>query len=380
MINKYLKQCAFGVLVILLVLLAVATVIEKIYGQEAAFAHIYHAWYFVALWGILGITALIYIIRLSLYWQKSSFLLHVAFSIILLGAFITFLTAERGYIHVRQGETVNHYILDDDYGSERELPFNVKLVLFDIEYHPGTYEPADYISFLKVDTAICKVSMNKIYKNKGYRIYQYSYDPDEMGTTLLVNHDPWGTTITYLGYLLLAMAMACLLWLRVGWKGVIYTIIPVVAVWFYISQLNPMTPVLRSPMLAAHVSVIMIAYALFVFITVTSIIALFSFKRRESLFRLNSKLLYPALFLLTAGIFIGAIWANISWGRYWGWDAKETWALITMLIYALPMHKRSIAIFRNPFKFHLYCVVAFLTIVMTFFGVTYILGGIHSYV
>ncbi|KAA6325547.1 Cytochrome c biogenesis protein CcsA, partial [termite gut metagenome] len=139
-------------------------------------------------------------------------------------------------------------------------------------------------------------------------------------------------------------------------------------------------PVLRSPMLAAHVSVIMVSYGLLIFVAVTAAIALCSHRLRERFYRLNSKLLYPALFLLAAGIFIGAVWANISWGRYWGWDAKETWALITMLVYALPLHKGSLALFRNPVGFHRYCLIACLTVTMTFLGVTYLLGGMHSYV
>jgi ABC-type transport system involved in cytochrome c biogenesis permease subunit len=132
-------------------------------------------------------------------------------------------------------------------------------------------------------------------------------------------------------------------------------------------------------MLAAHVSVIMVAYALLLFIAVTGIVGLCAKKQRERFYRVNSKLLYPALFLLTAGIFIGAVWANISWGRYWGWDAKETWALITMLVYSLPLHKGTMAFFSKPQKFHLYNSIAFVTVLMTFLGVTYLLGGIHSY-
>jgi ABC-type transport system involved in cytochrome c biogenesis permease subunit len=90
-------------------------------------------------------------------------------------------------------------------------------------------------------------------------------------------------------------------------------------------------------------------------------------------------LLYPAVFLLTVGIFIGAVWANVSWGRYWGWDPKEVWALITMLIYALAIHVQSLKWFRKPIHFHLFCVVAFLSVLMTYFGVNFVLGGLHSY-
>ena len=93
-------------------------------------------------------------------------------------------------------------------------------------------------------------------------------------------------------------------------------------------------------------------------------------------------MLYPALTFLGYGIFIGAIWANLSWGTYWSWDPKETWALITLMIYAVPAHKS----FSNQhykhrafFFYHLYMVLAFLAILMTYFGVNYFLGGMHSY-
>ncbi|KAA6333272.1 Cytochrome c biogenesis protein CcsA [termite gut metagenome] len=373
------RRYAFGALIAILVVLASATVLEKYFGKEVASEYVYGSWWFVELWGILVIAAIAYIICRALYRQKAAFLLHCSLCIILLGAFVTFLTADRGYIHLRQGETSSTYVSEKD-TSKLALPFDIKLVLFDIAYHPGTDDPADFISFLKVDGEMYKVSMNKIHSRHGYRFYQASYDQDEMGTTLMINHDPLGIDITYAGYVLLALAMFWLLWLRIGWRGILYTALPTAVLWYYISQLKPMTPVLRSPMLAAHVSVIMVSYGLLIFIAVTAAIALCSGRLRERFYRLNSKLLYPALFLLAAGIFIGAVWANISWGRYWGWDAKETWALITMLVYALPLHKGSLALFRNPVGFHRYCLISSLTIAMTFLGVTYFLGGMHSYV
>jgi ABC-type transport system involved in cytochrome c biogenesis permease subunit len=374
-----LKKASFAALCAIMAALAAATIVEKVGGSAAATEYIYGAGWFVALWGVLVATAGVYIGRVGLFKNKPATLLHVALGFILLGALLTFATAERGYLHIRQGETVAAYTPDD--GTEaRPLPFAVKLVLFDIEYHAGTHEPADYISFLKVDTTIVRVSMNRIFSLRGYRLYQMDYDRDEMGTVLSVNHDPWGIGVTYAGYLLLAAAMLWVLWRRIGWRGLLYTAAPVAGLWFYISQLNPMTPVLRSPMLAAHVSVIMAAYALFVFITITAAVGLCSRRRCERLYRRNSRLLYPAVFLLAAGIFLGAVWANISWGRYWGWDAKETWALITLLVYAIPLHKQSLAVFRTPVKFHRYCVLAFAAVAMTFFGVTYLLGGMHSYV
>ena len=90
-------------------------------------------------------------------------------------------------------------------------------------------------------------------------------------------------------------------------------------------------------------------------------------------------ILYPAVFLMAAGIFIGAIWANVSWGRYWGWDPKEVWALITMLVYAAALHPASLSSFRRPMFFHWFAVIAFLSVLVTYFGVNFIMGGMHSY-
>jgi ABC-type transport system involved in cytochrome c biogenesis permease subunit len=90
-------------------------------------------------------------------------------------------------------------------------------------------------------------------------------------------------------------------------------------------------------------------------------------------------MLFPAIALLTAGIFIGAVWANVSWGRYWGWDPKEVWALITLMIYAIPLHYRSLPSFRRSEVFNRYLAIAFLTVLATYFGVNLLLGGMHSY-
>ena len=151
-------------------------------------------------------------------------------------------------------------------------------------------------------------------------------------------------------------------------------------------QITQLMPVLASPLLSIHVVVIMIAYSLLAFIMlngVTAVILHYSNKecipQIERLQVISRIILYPAIFLLTIGIFVGAIWANVSWGRYWGWDPKEVWALITMLVYALALHPSSLPPFRKPMFFHIFSIVAFLTVLVTYFGVNYILGGIHSY-
>lgn len=131
-------------------------------------------------------------------------------------------------------------------------------------------------------------------------------------------------------------------------------------------------PVLNSPLLALHVAVIMCSYALFFIIALFSVASLHGAELEASL----HALLRPAVFLLALGIAIGAVWANISWGNYWSWDPKEVWALITLIVYALPLHP---GLFRSGRALCLYCALAFLSVAVTYFGVNLLLGGMHAY-
>ena len=141
--------------------------------------------------------------------------------------------------------------------------------------------------------------------------------------------------------------------------------------------LTPLMPVLASPWLSIHVTLVMTAYALFGFTVTCSVISFFSPSRRERLMWLDRVMLYPALYLLGLGIITGAVWANVSWGRYWAWDPKETWALVTFIIYAVAMH-RSIKPLNRPTAFHAYMLFAFLAVLMTYFGVN-ALSSLHAY-
>ena len=144
-------------------------------------------------------------------------------------------------------------------------------------------------------------------------------------------------------------------------------------------QITPLMPVLVSPWLSSHVSLIMMSYALFAFMMLNGVLALCVRREALRLMLLSRLLLYPAVFFLGAGIFLGAIWANVSWGHYWSWDPKEVWALVTFMVYAVPFHAGSLSRLRKPLFFHVYMMVAFLTVLMTYFGVNYVLGGMHSY-
>lgn len=144
------------------------------------------------------------------------------------------------------------------------------------------------------------------------------------------------------------------------------------------SQITPLMPVLQSPLLSVHVMTVMCAYALF---ALQMMLGVYSFwtSKLERITALSQLLLYPAIFLLTIGIFLGAVWANVSWGNYWSWDPKESWALITLMVYAIPLHKASIGAFNKPRFYHIYMISAFLAVLITYFGVNFILGGMHSY-
>lgn len=162
----------------------------------------------------------------------------------------------------------------------------------------------------------------------------------------------------------------------------------------HINQMDPqithIMPVLSSPLLSVHVSVIMMSFALLslTFICGLTAIILRLVRGRnaveldgqlDSLALLSRLLLYPALTLLGVGIFVGAIWANVSWGAYWSWDAKEVWGLITLMVYAVAAHDASVPFLRRSMGYHIFMTLAFLTLVMTYFGVNYFLGGMHSY-
>lgn len=156
-------------------------------------------------------------------------------------------------------------------------------------------------------------------------------------------------------------------------------------------QIGTLVPVLKSPWLMFHVAVIVAAYGFFgisFFIGVTNLVfmSLLSEKNKQTfllkikeLSIINEMSLWIGLALMTIGTFLGAIWANESWGRYWGWDPKETWALITVVVYAIVTHMRLVDKLNNSWVFNVGSVLAFASVLMTFFGVNYFLSGMHSY-
>jgi ABC-type transport system involved in cytochrome c biogenesis permease subunit len=147
-----------------------------------------------------------------------------------------------------------------------------------------------------------------------------------------------------------------------------------------IPKITPIMPVLQSPLLSVHVLSMMLSYTLFGLAALNGIMGTaIPGEASEKLKDISLVILYPAVFLLTAGTFIGAVWANISWGSYWTWDPKETWALITLMVYAAALHGNSLPFLKKGKVFHAYCIIAFLCVLITYFGVNLLLGGMHSY-
>ena len=150
-------------------------------------------------------------------------------------------------------------------------------------------------------------------------------------------------------------------------------------------------PVLDSYWLMIHVAVIVGSYGPLALSMIIGVVALFlillTTKKNKNRIVLNIKeltivnelSLTVGLIMLTIGNFLGGMWANESWGRYWGWDPKETWALISIMIYAFVIHMRLIPALRGRWLFNLASIVAFGSIMMTYFGVNFYLSGLHSY-
>ncbi|MDF2931876.1 MAG: cytochrome biosis protein CcsB [Chryseobacterium sp.] len=157
-------------------------------------------------------------------------------------------------------------------------------------------------------------------------------------------------------------------------------------------QITPLVPVLKSYWLIVHVAIITSSYGFFALSMIIAVISLvFYIISDKNLFKFHNDTtlkelaivsemsLTIGLFALTVGNFLGGIWANESWGRYWSWDPKETWAFISIMVYAFVLHMRLVPGLRSRWAFHVATMFAFCSMVMTYFGVNYYLSGLHSY-
>ena len=156
-------------------------------------------------------------------------------------------------------------------------------------------------------------------------------------------------------------------------------------------EITPLVPVLRSYWLTIHVSLEAGSYGFLMLGAVIGLINLILMiflstrneKRIQRMIRelsyLSEMTLIGGLFMISVGTYLGGVWANESWGRYWGWDAKETWALVTILVYAFILHMRLIPKLQGLYAFNLACIFGLGSVIMTYYGVNYYLSGLHSY-
>jgi cytochrome c-type biogenesis protein CcsB len=156
-------------------------------------------------------------------------------------------------------------------------------------------------------------------------------------------------------------------------------------------EITNLVPVLKSYWLTLHVSIITGSYGFLGLGAILGLInlILLSLSNKKNIDRIsntieeltviNFRTLTLGLYFLTIGTFLGAVWANESWGRYWGWDPKETWSLITVILYSLVIHSRLIPGLKDLYSFNILSLFAFSSVLMTYFGVNYYLSGLHSY-
>ncbi len=214
---------------------------------------------------------------------------------------------------------------------------------------------------------------------------------------IISEHAPWSNGYESMIYIAWATIFAGLIFSRrsllsLAATAIVSAMILMVA---HLNWLDPeitnLVPVLKSYWLMIHVAIIVASYgflalgAILGFISLGLIIFTTKYnklKLKDTLTELtiiNEKTLEVGLFMLTIGTFLGGVWANESWGRYWGWDPKETWALASILVYAFVLHMRFIPSLKSKYVFSVASLVAIWAIIMTYFGVNYYLSGLHSY-
>lgn len=303
-------------------------------------------------------------------------LLHLFLLFIITGALVTFFCGKSGSVVLLPGEKLSGV-----------FPFGITLESFEVKYYPGSERPSDYVSTVQIDEGEqIVISMNNIGKVDGWRLYQEDYNLEDGSSTLAYSHDPWGIALVYAGYLLLLFSLACSFrkesfsWLPLAIMALCLAAVLVMMRKFIFYSHSELVPVLRSPLLPVHVTSIVFSYMVFLAILIIGVAGLMvNTDKALKLKALSESLLMPGVFMIAFGIIVGSVWANISWGNYWSWDPKETWALITMLVYAVPLHSRFIPFLRKPKAFHIYCIFAFLSVLITYYGVNFFLGGMHSY-
>jgi cytochrome c-type biogenesis protein CcsB len=208
---------------------------------------------------------------------------------------------------------------------------------------------------------------------------------------------PWSNGYESMIYIAWTTLLAGILFARKSFGGLAATMIIsatvlLVAMLSYLDpEITPLVPVLKSYWLTIHVSMEAGSYgflmlsALIGFINLILMVSITS-KNREKVYLqikemsyLSEMTLIGGVIMISIGTYLGGVWANESWGRYWGWDAKETWALVTILIYAFILHMRIIPKLQGLFAYNFATIFGLASVIMTYYGVNYYLSGLHSY-
>jgi len=210
-------------------------------------------------------------------------------------------------------------------------------------------------------------------------------------------HAPWSNGYESMIYIAWTTILAGLIFARKSIGGLAATtilsstILMVAGLSWLDPEITPLVPVLKSYWLTIHVSLEAGSYGFLVLGAIIGIINLISMvfaneknnarvKRTiKEMTSISEMTLIGGLVMVSVGTYLGGVWANESWGRYWGWDAKETWALVTILVYAFILHMRFIPGLRGAYAFNVASLFGFATVMMTYYGVNYYLSGLHSY-
>jgi cytochrome c-type biogenesis protein CcsB len=217
----------------------------------------------------------------------------------------------------------------------------------------------------------------------------------------IAQHAPWSNSYESMIYIAWALALSGIVFSRRSPISLSLTSILAGITLFvaHLSWMDPqittLVPVLKSYWLTIHVSVITASYG---FLGLCSLLGVFTLlllilrnpKRQDAraqevdanikeATRINEMAMILGLSLLIVGNFLGGVWANESWGRYWGWDAKETWTLVSILVYAVIVHFRFVPKLNSQYAFAVASMFAYWVIIMTYFGVNFYLSGMHSY-
>nr|MBP8892659.1 cytochrome c biogenesis protein CcsA [Saprospiraceae bacterium] len=208
---------------------------------------------------------------------------------------------------------------------------------------------------------------------------------------------PWSNGYESMIYIGFTTVLAGLIFTRKSLGGLTATsilastILMVAGLSWLDPEITPLVPVLKSYWLTIHVSLEAGSYG---FLMLGAIIGLLNLmlmifltpsnearigRTIREMTYISEMTLIGGLIMVSTGTYLGGVWANESWGRYWGWDAKETWALVTTLVYAFILHMRFIPGFRGPYAFSVASLFGFASVMMTYFGVNYYLSGLHSY-